>query len=131
MIAIVAGGGIAGTVAAIALRRAGFTPLVHEAHAEDADERGAFLTVAVNGLTALRALDLDPVQVLAAGFPTPRVALSNGSGRRLADLPLGGPTEDGTTTTTIRRADLYAALRTAATERGITIRYGRRLVALA
>jgi 2-polyprenyl-6-methoxyphenol hydroxylase-like FAD-dependent oxidoreductase len=129
--AIVAGGGIAGTVAAIALHRAGVEPVVYEARPRDADERGAFLTVAVNGLAALRALGLDPATVLAAGYPTPRLRLGNGSGRRLADLPLGGPTADGTTTTTIRRADLYAALRTAAAERGITIRYGQRLVALA
>ena len=73
--AIVAGGGIAGTVAAIALHRAGFTPLVHEAYPADADERGAFLTVAVNGLAALRALGLDPAELLAAGYPTPRLVL--------------------------------------------------------
>ncbi len=129
--AIVAGGGIAGTVAAIALHRAGFAPVVYEARAADADERGAFLTVAVNGLAALRLLDLDPAEVLAAGYPTPRLRLGNGSGRVLADLPLGGPAADGTTTTTIRRADLYAALRAAATARGIDIRYGHRLVARA
>ncbi|HET6532585.1 MAG TPA: FAD-dependent monooxygenase [Actinoplanes sp.] len=128
--AIVAGGGIAGTVAAIALHRAGFTPLVHEALPADTDDRGAFLTVAVNGLAALRSLGLDPAQVLAAGYPTPRLALSNGAGRRLADLPLGGPTADGTVTTTIKRADLYAALRAAATRDGIEIRYGKRLVTL-
>jgi 2-polyprenyl-6-methoxyphenol hydroxylase-like FAD-dependent oxidoreductase len=129
--AIVAGGGIAGTVAAIALHRAGFVPLVHEAYPIDADERGAFLTVAVNGLAALRSLDLDPAEVLAAGYPTPRLALSNGAGRRLADLPLGGPTPDGTVTTTIKRADLYAALRAAAIKDGITIRYDKRLATLA
>jgi 2-polyprenyl-6-methoxyphenol hydroxylase-like FAD-dependent oxidoreductase len=129
--AIVAGGGIAGTVAAIALHRVGVRPVVYEARPRDTGEEGAFLTVAVNGLTALRALGLDPGAVLAAGFPTPRLRLGNGSGRVLADLPLGGPTADGVTTTTIRRADLYAALRTAAAERGIPIRYGRRLVAVA
>src|SRR4051794_19330570 len=105
---LIAGGGIAGTVAAIALHRAGWSPRIYEGRAADADERGAFLTVAVNGLTALRALDLDPGQMLAAGSPTPTLILGNGAGRRLADLPLGGPSPDGTTTTTIRRADLYA-----------------------
>jgi 2-polyprenyl-6-methoxyphenol hydroxylase-like FAD-dependent oxidoreductase len=103
---------------------------VHEAYPEDADERGAFLTVAVNGLAALRSLGLDPAEVLAAGYPTPRLRLSNGAGRRLADLPLGGPTADGTVTTTIKRADLYAALRAAAVQDGIDIRYGKRLVTL-
>jgi FAD-dependent urate hydroxylase len=125
--ALIAGGGIAGTVAAIALHRAGWSPRVYEGRSADADERGAFLTVAVNGLTALRALDLDPSLVLAAGYPTPTLTLGNGAGRRLAVMPLGGPTADGTTTTTIKRVDLYAALRAAATERGIPIEYGKRL----
>ena len=128
--AIVAGGGIAGTVAAIALHRAGYTPLVLEAYPEDTDERGAFLTVAVNGLAALRALDLDPTALLAAGYPTPSLRIGNGAGRRLVDLPLGGPQPDGTTTTTIRRADLYSALRGAAARRGIAISYAKRLAGL-
>ena len=129
--AVVAGGGIAGTVAAIALHRAGYEPVVHEAYPGGADGRGAFLTVAVNGLAALRTLGLDPAQVLAAGFPTPRLVLSNGAGRRLAELPLGGgAAADGTVTTTIKRADLYAALRAAAIRQGIEIRYEKRLVSL-
>src|SRR3954447_15293859 len=105
--AVVAGGGIAGTVAALALHQAGLTPLVYESRPAGADERGAFLTVAVNGLAALRTLGLDPAEVLAAGYPTPGMTLDNGAGRRLAELPLGGPTADGVTTTTIRRSDLY------------------------
>jgi len=129
--AVVAGGGIAGTVAAIALHRAGFTPLIHEAHDRGADESGAFVTVAVNGLAALRALGLDPARVFAAGFPTPTMELRNSAGRRLAALPLGGPLADGTTTTTIRRADLYLALRAEAEHRGIKIAYGRRLTGIA
>jgi len=127
--AIVAGGGIAGAVVAIALHRAGYTPLIHESHPRGADERGAFVTVAVNGLEALRALDLDPVELLAAGFATPAVAMRNSAGKLLAELPLGGPLADGVSTTTIRRADLYTALRAAAERRGIPITYGKRLVA--
>jgi 2-polyprenyl-6-methoxyphenol hydroxylase-like FAD-dependent oxidoreductase len=65
--------------------------------------------------------------VLAAGYPTPTVRLGNGAGRVLSELPLGGPQADGTTTTTIRRADLYGALRAEVDRRGIPIRYGRRL----
>jgi 2-polyprenyl-6-methoxyphenol hydroxylase-like FAD-dependent oxidoreductase len=126
--ALIAGGGIAGTVAAIALHRAGWQPRLFESRPEGvADERGAFVTVAVNGLTALRALDLDPARVLAAGFPTPAMTMHNSAGKELADLPLGGPAADGTVTTTIRRADLYAALRAVAVERGIPIEYDRRL----
>lgn len=125
--ALVAGGGIAGTLAAIALHDAGWSPTIYEANGADADERGAFLTVAVNGLNALRTLGLDPSELLKAGFATPTLHLGNGAGRRLAVLPLGGPLADGTTTTTIRRADLYAALRTAAAARGIAIVFGKRL----
>jgi 2-polyprenyl-6-methoxyphenol hydroxylase-like FAD-dependent oxidoreductase len=128
--AIVAGGGIAGALAAIALHQAGWSPTIYEAKGAEADERGAFLTVAVNGLNALRTLGLDPSVVLEAGFATPALHLGNGAGRRLAVLPLGGPLPDGTTTTTIRRADLYAALRAAAGERGIPIEYGKRLDAV-
>ncbi len=46
-------------------------------------------------------------------------------------LPLGGPTADGTVTTTIRRADLYGALRAVAIERGIPIEFGKRLAGYA
>ncbi|MEV4638713.1 NAD(P)/FAD-dependent oxidoreductase [Actinoplanes sp. NPDC049548] len=125
---LVAGGGIAGTVAAIALHEAGYDPVVHEAHDRDSDERGAFVTLAVNGLNALRDLGLDPVALLAAGFPTPRMVLRGASGQALAELPLGGPLPDGTATTTIRRADLYTALRTEAERRGVPVVYGKRLV---
>jgi FAD-dependent urate hydroxylase len=131
-IALVAGGGIAGTVAAIALHRAGWQPRLFESRAAGAaDERGAFLTVAVNGLTALRALDLDPARVLAAGFATPTLVMCNASGRRLGVLPLGGPTADGTVTTTIRRVDLYRALHAEAVERGIPVEYGKQLTGYA
>jgi len=120
-IALIAGGGIAGTVAALALSRAGWAPQVFEARTEGADDQGAWLTVAVNGLNALRVLGLDPADVLAAGFGTPSLTMFNGGGRQLARLPLGA------TTTTIKRADLYAALRRAAVERGIPIAYAKGL----
>lgn len=69
--------------------------------------------------------------MLAAGFPTPVLHLGNRTGRRLAVLPLGGPAADGTTTTTIKRGDLYAALRAVAAGRGIPIEYGKRLTGFA
>lgn len=128
--AVIIGGGIAGTLAAIALRRAGWTAQIHEARAEDADERGAFLTVAENGLAAMRLLGLDPGAVMAAGYPTPHMLLGNGAGRLLADLPLGGDGQDGVTTTTIRRVDLYMALRAAAVAAGVPISYGRKVVGI-
>nr|GID85967.1 FAD-dependent oxidoreductase [Actinoplanes derwentensis] len=123
------GGGIAGTATAIALQRVGWSPVIYEAQDRGADERGVFVTLAVNGINALRALGLDPAVVLARGFATPVLALHGATGRLLADLPLGGPLPDGTVTTTIKRADLYAALRAQAQGKGIEIRYGHRLTA--
>ena len=120
-IALIAGGGIAGTVAALALARAGWAPRVFEARSPGADEQGAWLTVATNGLNALRVLGLDPAVMLTAGFGTPSLTMVNGSGRRLAVLPLGA------TTTTIRRADLSAALRREVVGRGIPIEYAKGL----
>ncbi|WP_433791914.1 FAD-dependent oxidoreductase [Actinoplanes sp. CA-252034] len=125
--AIVIGGGIAGTAAAIALRIAGRTPVIYEAHGPGDAERGVFVTLAVNGVNAMRALGADPAVVLARGFATPRLALHGASGRLLAEMPLGGPLPDGTVTTTIRRADLYAALRSEAERQGVEIVYGHRL----
>jgi 2-polyprenyl-6-methoxyphenol hydroxylase-like FAD-dependent oxidoreductase len=126
--AAVIGGGVAGAAAAIALQSAGFDPVVYERHERGvADERGAFLTVAVNGLNALRSLGLDPAKVLARGFPTPTMGLHGATGRLLAEMPLGGPEADGTVTTTIRRSDLYAALRGEAESRGIPVVHGASL----
>jgi len=59
--ALVIGGGIAGPVAAMALRRAGIEPTVYEAYAGTADGVGGMLTVAPNGLDALRIIGADEV----------------------------------------------------------------------
>ena len=51
--ALVIGGGIAGPVAAMALRRAGIEASVYEAYPTPADGVGAGLSIASNGLAAL------------------------------------------------------------------------------
>ncbi|MCZ2860865.1 FAD-dependent oxidoreductase [Blastococcus sp. VKM Ac-2987] len=124
--AIVVGGGIAGQVAAVALQRAGIRPTVWEAYARDADGVGAFLGLGLNGVDALRTVDMD-APVLARGIATPRMVMTNGHGKILADVPNGGTLPDGTHPLTIRRADLYAALREDAERRGIVTHYGKRL----
>ncbi|MEV6629232.1 NAD(P)/FAD-dependent oxidoreductase [Actinoplanes sp. NPDC051470] len=129
--AIVAGAGYAGTATALALHRLGWEVEIHEARAEGAAELGAFVTVAVNGIAALRTLGIDPSVALAGGFPTPTCVLWNGAGRRLAQAPLGGPTADGLVTTTIRRADLYLTLRRAVLDAGVPIHYSSRVTEVA
>jgi hypothetical protein len=80
---------IAGPVTAMALQRAGIEPVVYEAYATGAGTAGAFLTVAVNGLDALRVLDAHR-PVLATGFPTKSIVIRSGSGKRLGEVPIGG-----------------------------------------
>jgi len=126
---MVIGGGIAGQVAAVALQRAGIEPTVHEAYGRDADGVGAFLGLGLNGIDALRTVEMDAA-VTARGFATPRMRIVNGRGRVLADVPNGGSLPDGTSAVTIRRSDLYGALREEAERRGIGTRYGKRLVAV-
>ncbi|MCV2488106.1 FAD-dependent monooxygenase [Geodermatophilus sp. YIM 151500] len=127
--AIVIGGGIAGQVAAVALRRAGIESTVHEAHDRHADGVGAFLGLGLNGIDALRTVGLD-APVLARSIATPRMVLLDGRGRVLADVPNGGTLPDGTHAITIRRPDLYAALREEAGRRGLPTAVGRRLTGI-
>jgi FAD-dependent urate hydroxylase len=125
--ALITGGGIAGPVTAMALQRAGIEAVVYEAHVPEPGEAGSYLTVATNGLDALRAVDADK-PVLAAGFPTPTNVLWSGTGRRLGAVSNGGRLADGTVSHTIKRARLYRALHDEAAARGISMEYGRRLV---
>jgi FAD-dependent urate hydroxylase len=125
--AIIVGGGIAGPVTAMALQRAGIEPVVYEAYPTSAGTAGAFLTVAVNGLDALRVLDAHR-PVLATGFPTKSIVIRSGSGKRLGEVPIGGTLPDGTVTHTIKRSDLYTALREETLRRVIRIEHGKRLV---
>lgn len=127
--AIIIGGGIAGPVTGIALRRAGITSVVYEAHPERGGlELGGWLTVAVNGLDALRTLDLHG-PVMAAGFASERIQFLSGTGKPLGEVPLGGTLADGTVTHTLRRADLIEALYARARACGVGFAHGKRLVA--
>lgn len=122
--ALVVGGGIAGPVAAMALRQAGIDAVVYEAHGGPADGVGAALSIAPNGLNALGAIGAAGA-VLAAGLPMPAMVLQSWTGRRLAEFasPPGLPT-----TQFVWRSDLYRALYDEAASRGIRTEHGRRLV---
>ena len=112
----------------MALQRAGIDSIVYEAYDVNAGlDAGAFLTVAVNGLDALRVLDAHE-PVLDAGFPTKKIEFFSGTGKRLGEIPIGGTLPDGTVTHTIKRADLYRVLHDESIRRGICIEHGKRLV---
>jgi FAD-dependent urate hydroxylase len=126
--ALIIGAGIAGPAAAMALQKAGIASVVYEAHPTSAAGIGEFLTLATNGVNALRTLDAD-APAIAAGFPTTAMTLWSGTGKRLGNSIVSTTLPDGTTGYTMKRSDLYQALMDAARARGIPIQHGKRLVA--
>jgi FAD-dependent urate hydroxylase len=128
--AVVVGGGVAGPVAAMALQRIGYAATVYEAHPGTADDVGAFLTLQVNGVAALRALGAADA-VRGIGFPTTSMRFRSGTGKLLGEVGTGEPLADGTEGVTVRRAELYRALRDEAVRRGVRVEYGKRLVGAA
>jgi len=119
--ALVIGGGIAGPSLAMFLRMAGIRPVIYEGRPRSADETGAFLNLAPNGLAVLDTLGMSE-EIVAAGTPTTSIEFLDHRGRRLGRLP--------ETTILIRRGALTRALRQAAGARGIGIEYGKRLAGL-
>ncbi|WP_163506119.1 FAD-dependent monooxygenase [Fodinicola acaciae] len=122
---LIIGGGIAGPVAATALHKAGVEAAVYEAHPAPPD--GAFLTLGVNGLAALRAVDLVDA-VYAAGRPARRVEIFRPDGVVANSGPFGPPDDSGLVPQTLSRATLHKALTGEAIRRGISVEYGKRLV---
>lgn len=122
--AIVIGGGIAGPVAAMALRKAGIEAVVYEAHETAAYEVGAMLTLQPNGVNALRTIGVQAT-IEAIGQPVPGVVMMDGAGRRVGEFrgfpelprPLAMP-----------RAALFRALAEQAASRGLRLEYGKRLL---
>ena len=127
--ALIIGSGIAGPAAAIALQKAGIESVVYEAHPTSAAGVGEFLTLATNGVHALRTLDAD-AQAIAAGFPTTAMTLWSGTGKRLGNAIVSMTLPDGTIGYTLKRSDLYQALTDEAAARGIRIEHGKRLIAV-
>ncbi|MFD8387946.1 FAD-dependent oxidoreductase [Streptomyces sp. NPDC059680] len=126
---LVAGGGIAGTAAALGLHKAGYDVTVYEAHPDTAEDTGAFLTLASNGMRALAELDATDA-VTAVGFPLTSLRLLDSDGTELTHAPLGEVTEPGLQYRCLRRGELNAALQGEAARRGIRVRHGARLVAV-
>ncbi|HMJ36256.1 MAG TPA: NAD(P)/FAD-dependent oxidoreductase [Baekduia sp.] len=126
--ALVIGSGIAGPAMAMALQKAGIDSVIYEAEPAGSHGAGVFLTLGSNGIDALRVLHADE-PVLAAAFPTPAITLRSGTGKRLGESRTGRTLPDGTTSQTVKRADLYQVLHDEARRRGARIEFGKRLVA--
>lgn len=83
--ALVIGGGIAGPVAAMALRQAGIEAAVHEAYDSTADGAGGGMTIAPNGQNALDAIGAGDL-VRAIGTPVTAMGLRSWTGKHLAQF---------------------------------------------
>jgi 2-polyprenyl-6-methoxyphenol hydroxylase-like FAD-dependent oxidoreductase len=120
--ALVIGGGVAGPVAALALRKAGIDATVCEAYQSTADNIGGSLAIAPNGLAALEIVGARTA-VEDCGMPILRSAMSFGS--REIDLPTlpGLPPMR-----LVRRSDLYRVLYDVAVAAGVQVEHGKRLV---
>lgn len=119
----ICGGGIAGLALATLLARNGFKPVVFEARGELAARReGAFLTIAPNGLAALR-----PLGVMPDGILTRAIEIANHRGRLLATIDQrdGEGTAEGSVT--IERGVLAGQLIDAARHAGVDLRFDKRV----
>ena len=118
--ALIIGGGIAGTVAALALQRADIKAVVYEAGGPAEPAKGPYLTIPANGLDALAAIGMDDL-VSAGGFATCATTFFNSGGKRVGMV---GHARDSIT---IRRGRLESWLQHAAVKRGIAFEFGKRI----
>jgi FAD-dependent urate hydroxylase len=119
--ALIVGGGIAGPVLGMFLRRAGVEATVFEGRAGPQDEAGAFLNLAPNGRAVLDSLGIGG-EVDVAGTPTTSIEFVNHRGRRLGRNP-----EE---LLLIKRGALNRVLRDQAIEHGVAIEFAKHLVAV-
>ncbi|GGM41733.1 FAD-dependent oxidoreductase [Dactylosporangium sucinum] len=119
MRAMVIGGGVAGPVAALALRRVGWDVTVYEAYADPAGDVGSFVSLGANGLRALDAIGA-AAAVTARGTAIPLLRLWSGRGRLLG--------ETARERVTLMRGHLVETLRDLAAGAGAEVVTGRRLI---
>jgi FAD-dependent urate hydroxylase len=122
--ALVVGGGIAGPVAAMALRQAGIEATVYEAYPRSAEGAGGGLSIAPNGLDALDVIGLGDL-VRPVGLAMTGMVMQDWKGRSLAEFgnPPGVPPMQF-----FYRTDLHRMLEQETLRRGIAIEYGKRLI---
>lgn len=128
----IVGAGSAGLGLALALRRRGFAPVVFEKRSEQqVIDEGIFLTLAPNGLNALRGLGL-AAAALRRGVETRAIVLHNEHGKALGTVDYARhASQFGAPSVTIRRGALGAVLLEAARAAGVPVHFGMPVSAVA
>ncbi|WP_267643913.1 FAD-dependent oxidoreductase [Haloarchaeobius amylolyticus] len=116
--ALIIGCGVAGPVLALYLQRIGITPVIYEGRPEPQDDAGFFLNLAENGTDVLETLGIRE-EVLSEGHESNRLVFQNHKQNELG--------ENHSETVLIKRGLLTKGLREAATDQGITVKFGKRL----
>ncbi|KRA97514.1 hypothetical protein ASD83_10305 [Devosia sp. Root685] len=121
----IVGAGFAGLGLALALHKKGFAPTVFEKREERGIvDEGIFLTLAPNGVNALRPLGIAEAAI-ASGIRTMGLALHNENGVFLGGIDYAGHAERfGAPSVTIRRGVLSAILLSAARAAGVELHFG-------
>ena len=124
---LVVGGGVAGPILALFLKKAGIAASVYEA-CTGPSEAGGGLGLADNGMAVLQAAGvLERVQ--AVSVQTHEWAFENQRGHVLACMP-GESKQNGPQPVMITRAALQQAVAEATLAEGIPMHYGKQLVAI-
>ncbi len=126
---IIAGAGIAGLTAALAMERAGLRVTVLE-QAEKLEDTGAGIQLSPNATRVLEAIGLGERLQQFAGAPEALRVMAGRSGREIARIPLDKTAAQryGAPYLTMHRADLQQALADAArVKRDISLRLGVRV----
>lgn len=120
----IVGAGSAGLGLALALRKRGFAPEVFEKRSEQqVIDEGIFLTLAPNGMNALRGFGL-AAEALRHGVETRAVVLHNEHGKSLGTVDYARHVAQfGAPSVTIRRGELGAILLTAARAAGVPVHF--------
>ncbi len=128
---VIAGAGIAGLAAALALARTGRAVTLLERRSENFEE-GAGIQIGPNGMRILEALGVTPFLEGKIAWPEGIRVMDGLTGKRLATLPLGREiaARHGAPYGVLHRGDLHEALRSAlATMTSVTLHNGCNVIA--
>ena len=126
--ALVIGGGVAGPVLALFLKRSGFDVQIFEASSGPADTGGA-LGLAANGMNVLAAAGVIE-QVRDASVTADEWVFENQHGKLLACVPSGDTARYGQAPVMITRAALHRVIIDRAENQGIAVSYKKRVVTI-